>query len=320
MKSMRLILNTSPAMELAADGGMRRFRKELIRTGSYIKASTGQTFSVTTELIDGWVSTFREWVANGLKMPLPLGHDNAGKPEKNAGWLLSMWREGESLFGALDLVDEKLALTTDVSICVEPKFTDGHGHTYTNPITHVALCTNPVIPGLGAFETLSLSLDIRSTEMDVKTLAKLLGMAEDVSEELVLAEVTKLKTTPAVKDEAVISASQAKAVDPVIVQLMGENRQAKVSTLLSAGLITPAVNDIIAARYVEKQALTLSLSWGGDDGFDTLFEVLTKNKPVAIGEASGPQLLALANTKANGAINPVAADVNRRRELAGMDK
>ena len=58
--------------------------------------------------------------------------------------------------------------------------------------------------------------------------------------------------------------------------------------------------------------MTLSLSKNPDDGFDTLYEVLVKNKTVPTGETTDAQLLELANTRAKGTANPVKDEVDRR--------
>ena len=154
--------------------------------------------------------------------------------------------------------------------------------------------------------------------LDMKKVAKSLGVkADEVTDDMVVEAISAGKAKPADLPAVEIAASHA--VDPVIVSLMAENRKAKLATLVSAGLITPGINEIITKRYVEKTSLTLSLSKGGDDGFDCLFEVLTQNHPVELGETSGPQVLELANTRATTQANPVQADVARRRKEAGLD-
>jgi len=308
IKPIVLTLQTFPAI-LVLSNGMPRYRKELIKVGKYIKDSTKQGFEVTAEILDEWVMTFNRWIANGNKVPIPLGHDAIDEPDKNRGWLTRMYREDNTLFGELDLSDEKLALTTDVSVCIENGIVDGLGEIYKQLITHVALCTNPVIPGLANFERLSLSRGKEfslngDTKMDKKKLGVLLDI-DDPTDENITASIEKLK-------KPVIKLSHAKAVDPMIVKLMGEVRQGKVETLVSAGVISPAVKDIIVKKYVEAQALTLSLSQNPDDGFDTLFEVLVKNKPVPLGELTDAQTLELSNSRAKGPDNPMKADTDRR--------
>ena len=314
MDNFILTLSTFPSVQFADDKGMTRYRKELVKVGRYIKDSTKQAFEVTQNHLYHWVEQFNLWTKNGNRVPIPLGHAYVSNPEKNRGWVVGMHVEDNVLVGVLELSDEKLALTTDVSICVRSEFIDGKGVRYIQPITHVALCTDPVVSGLKGFEQLSLSLGEESM-LDFKKVGELLGIKEAPTEELVLSAITKLK------DIKPVELSQERttfAVDPTICQLMGENRQAKLSTLLSAGLITADVKTIIEKKFVETGALTLSLSKGADDGFNTLFEVLMANKPVALGEVTKEQLLELSNTRAQNNVSPVTADVNRRRELAGV--
>lgn len=309
-----LQLHTKPAASLAnqwTPSDFHPYRKELIKVGNYLKASTGQAFEVTIATLVHWAKTFHSWIAAGNKVGIPLGHEHANEPEKNAGWVTNMFVEGNSLFSTMELLDPTLALTTDVSIFVPAEFTDGKGHRYVQPIQHVALTTSPVIPGLGKFTELSLSKG--DNTMDPKVLAKLLGMTEASTEEQLTAEITKLKT-PVVPATTIAASLPVVTVDPLLAKVVGENRSGKLTTLLNAGLITPAVKDLIDKRYVESTALTLSLSKGGDDGFDLLVEVLTHNKPGdLLLEKSGPQLLELANTRAQQPTNP---DMQRRREAA----
>jgi len=59
----------------------------------------------------------------------------------------------------VDLIGEgiKLAGTSDVSIYAPPEFKDSAGHAWKRPIMHVALCTDPAIPGLEGFIPLPAS-------------------------------------------------------------------------------------------------------------------------------------------------------------------
>lgn len=312
-ESLVLQLVTFPAVsmcdEVTMSEGLTRYRKELVKVGRYFKAKTGQAFEVTRDTIDHWIVTFNRWMANGNKVPVPLSHDKANESESNQGWVHKLWREDDTLVGLMELTNENLVLTTDVSICVQGQVIDGKGQKYLQPITHVALCTDPVIPGLEKFEKLSLSLG--DNEMDKKVLTKLLGIAEDASDELITNTINDLNKT--------IEASQnSTAVDPLLAKVVAENRTSKLSTLVNAGLITPAVKDMIDKRYVESGALTLSLCKGGDDGFDLLVEVLTHNvSNDLLDEKSGVQILELANAQRTKP-NAIQLDVQRRRIAAGM--
>jgi len=305
-----LQLETFPAVSVS-DGitlskGLTHYRKELVKVGRYFKAKTGQAFEVTRDTIDHWVVTFNRWTANGNHVPIPLSHDRAHEPEANRGWVHKLWREDDTLVGLLELNDENLALTTDVSICVQGEIIDGKGQKYLQPITHVALCTDPVIPGLDKFWKLSLSKG--DSKMDRKVLAELLDIAEDAPDELIISTINGLKISA-------VNLSQ-NTVDPVLVRVVAERRGDKLNTLINAGILAPAQKDVIEAKYIKEDALTLSLSRGGEDGFDLLIKVLTENKPTAnlLTEQSGVQVLELANqqNKPSG----MATITNKKREAA----
>ncbi len=306
-KNMILQLQTFPACQ----AGLNRFRKELIKVGHYVKASTDQKFNITLQTLEHWVNEFNRWVTNGNKVPIPPGHDNANDPEKNQGWVESLFVEGNSLYGILELLNPRLALVTDVSISVPAEVIDGKGNKYVNPIDHVALCVDPVIGGLEGFDKLSLSNGDLSMEF-LKKLAVALKLSKDTPTEEDVLLALEGKTKPAKEDVTVSS-------NP-LVKLVGENREIKLSGLLKAGRITPAIRDLIAEKYVKVEALTLELSSGKDDGaFDFLFNILASNTAVNLSEVSGLQTLELANP---GQKQPNAMEkvVTAKRKAAGLEK
>ncbi len=138
---------------------VRRILKELIKAGHYVKESDGLEFNVTPALLEHWAATFARMRANGLNVPVPSGHTHDGAA--NRGWVWHLFRAGDSLYGVVDLVGDgiPMAATNDVSIYAVPDFTDGHGNRYQWPILHVALCTDPVVPGLGGFLPIAAALD-----------------------------------------------------------------------------------------------------------------------------------------------------------------
>ena len=320
MQNMTLQLATAPAVkefDKTTTPHMYRYRKELIKVGNYVKDSADLAFSVTRKTLEHWRDTFQQWRLNGNKVPIPLGHAAADSPEKNVGWVVGMQLDGDSLYGIMELIDPTLALTTDVSIFVPAQQVDGRGQRFVQPIVHVALCTNPVIPGLKGFEQLSLSLSQGDMKMTLKeTLCKSLGVKADLSDDAIMLALEAVKQKTPVKEKKL---SQGGVSDP-LVKLVAENRGIKVSALVTAGLLTPAAKTAIEEQYMKPEALTLSLSGGWDDGFDFLVKVLSENKPVGLGEKTGAQLLELANTRARDETNPVTADVDRRREAAGLNK
>lgn len=332
-KNYTFSLTNSPAGIKKGSKKLTRYTKELIKVGKYVKDSVGLAFEVTQDTLVHWRDTFKCWIENGLKVPIPLGHAAADDPEKNQGWVREMFIEGDALMGVLELADPKLALTTDVSIYVPCEFVDGHGNEYVQPITHVALCTNPVIPGLKDFEKLSLSLGDKQMDkkMDKKKLAKMLaplaGLKNEFLGKLYLALASE--EMPGLADDADDAAIEAwiaktKAVtfsrtDPasdVLVRLVAENRTIKIDGLVKAGLITPAGKKAIEGQYTESKTLALTLATGANDGFDFLMQILAENKTVALGEKSAQQLLELSNRRAQGEQNPISRDIEKRRAAA----
>lgn len=304
-----LQLRTAPASELGlSEKGLTRFKKELIRIGDYVKDSTQQKFSVVKETLAHWVNTFDLWLANGNKVSIPLGHGTAGDADDNQGWVTSLSVEGNSLYGVMELKDPALALTSDVSIYVPVEAVDGKGIRYKVPITHVALCTDPVIPGLESFEKLELSYGDSNMEF-MKTIYKALGLSGDkATEDGAVAAIDALIP----KEE-----KPAKDLGP-LARLLSDNRALKLSGLLKAGLVTPALKEVIEAKYIKPEVCALELSQEkSNDAFDFLFDVLSKNTPVELGEQTPGQSLELANSQTDKA-NPVQADIKKRREAAGL--
>lgn len=160
-----LALTSTPALAInpqADSQGIpsRRFRKELIRTGQFCKQSEGVEFQVNQQTLEHWAATFSQMQSHGVKVPVPSGHDKAGDPDANNGWVHEMFVEGDRLVGILELIGDealKLAGTSDVSIFTKPEYADSLDNEYKWPILHVALCTDPVIPGLGDFVPIAAS-------------------------------------------------------------------------------------------------------------------------------------------------------------------
>jgi len=305
MNKMVLQLATMPA----CSAGLIGFRKEVLKVGHYVKESTNQAFDITVEFLDSLVATFDRWIAGGNKCPVPLGHERVHLPEFNRGWVKSLFREDNSLYGILELSDPELALTTDVSVCVEGEVTDGKGIKYENVLTHIALTCEPVVGQLQNFMKLSLSNGETNMEFLTK-LATKLGIKNAEEEAILLALETKTK------DKVEASNSVETKIDP-LVKLVSENRAMKLSNLVKAGLITPAVKDVIAARYVEPKVLALSMQDKADDGFDLLQDILVQNRRVDLDETTGVQSLELSNPAA-AQPNAIQKDIARRRELVGL--
>jgi len=159
-----------PLESAPADNGQsipqRRFKKEVVRVGRYAKMSAGEDFQITRAHLDNWITQFGRMKANGVRVPIPDQHANHGSATRNMGWVDSLWIEGDTLWMACTIIGEdavNAVARSDVSLQSPPRLVDGKGNVYMQPIEHVALCTNPVVPGLGDFIPLSLSRAARTT-------------------------------------------------------------------------------------------------------------------------------------------------------------
>jgi len=342
----------------------QRFRKDVIRLGTYVKSSEGLTFEVSERTLENWVAQFNRMAAHGVRVPIPATHQDTsweasardGDPRNNMGWVDRLFIENDALMMDCTLFGEdaiQAASRSDVSINSPPVFMDGIGRTYMRPITHVAMVTDPVVPGLGEFVPLAASLNSqdRSPMMleFLKQLAGALGLdPAAISDETagtkaimdaIAALLEKLKQEPstvqasektepaaepaqggAVKKETVTreyAASLAGEPQRLLVRLATENRSMKLNALAAEGRITPAQRDKLVKDWATPEAVTLTLSAGRDgEDFERLLEVLRLAEPVVrMGEKTGPQTVALSDSrKSTQPENPVVANAEARAQ------
>ncbi len=136
-----------------------RFRKELIREGTWVHPTRNFRLSVTRDRMRRWVEKFRLMRERGIRVPVPFGHSY--DPKENAGFVEELVLDGNVLFAVLNIPRpedaQKLGQTVkDVSLSINPDFRDGQGRRYGEVIEHVALTTRPVVSGQGDFVPLSL--------------------------------------------------------------------------------------------------------------------------------------------------------------------
>ena len=316
------------SVAVKVDGIARqRFRKDLIRVGKFVKPSEGLEFEVTQDTLVHWASTFQEMKKNGVRVAVPNQHKNDGNACENMGYVEEMFIDGDSLIGIFEMIGEdaiKAAHRCDVSIGSPGELTDGEGRVYTRPIQHVALCTNPVVPGLGQFIPLAASLELQKGEGtmalldDVKKFAKSMGIDSEVTEKNAGEIFGKIKASMKEKADAakkveaslattkseVLQLSKDKPVefdasDPInvkVISLTKQNRAMRLGQLVEKAKITPAVQEKLSAQFASDKVIGLELSNGSDDGFDALIDALMSNDPVKLGEQTGTQVL-LDNTK-----------------------
>jgi hypothetical protein len=157
-----LAFSSAPAVATEPErmeGGQpaRLFRKELIQCGQWTHPATGQTIDITPDVLRHWQRQFIAMSAAGIQVPIPATH--TADPEANRGYLkgLELSKDGRHLFGIIDLIGEdaiKLAGRTDVSIFAED-VPGSNKEVYRFAIEHVAVVTDPVIPGLSGWQALA---------------------------------------------------------------------------------------------------------------------------------------------------------------------
>ncbi len=295
--------------------GIRKFRKELVRTGVYYKANTGKTFSINEALLDHWVMSFNTFMLTGLEVPVIPSHSEV---DKGLGYLTSVERVGGSLYGILELSGaeaEDLVRNNNVSIYSPAEYVDGFGNFYSRPLVHVALTPFPLIPGLGKFESLAASLLVNMEPiMDEKKLRELFGISEEVkSEELAVtieASLTDMRTKLAAKEEEVnvlkkanddqtLELSQIKQKqkpDSALLELAAENLELSLTGLVNNGNILPIVKTKLLDALVGKdnETLCLSIQNGTLPVVKSIVAALSENTAFNKEELSGAQDLELS--------------------------
>lgn len=320
----------SLTLATSVDAAKRRWRKQLIYTGSFIKkvGDKEEPFQVTENTLVHWKNTFDRMNVNGVQVPVPEEHSEL--PSKRRGTLVGLELSTNdkglpALFGIVEFNDEESERqfkNSNVSVYVPDKpFYDGFGNEYIRPIKHVALTDYPVINGLGNFSLVASFSDSEQTPekkvvtMDVKTLATKLGLdpeSPDVEKlvsdaiDAMIEEIKKTKEKPAVPDSGASTTTPAPAasastgtpakISPVMLSMVKDSRETKIDALLQGNQITSNVAKFLKDTYLSETALQgvgLALSNGveANDGFDNAIKSHSMNeKRVNTTAKTGAQL------------------------------
>ena len=274
------------------------------------------------------------------------------------GRVKSMYVEGDSLIMTCELIGEDAiaaAGRNDVSIHSPPEFTDGKGNKYQQPITHVALTPEPLVPGLGEFISIAASRRLEFRTMNLKGLAKLLGVEGDVDPASAEGKFTtaikklqsdlaaankKLGTVKASHDDEPNPKDKDKdkdkdkgkskdkepaplAVSLMVLSLARENRTLRLDKLLESGRIDKAAHAKLIETFATDGPLTLALSANTKDadGFDRVYDILKDNKPVSLGEHTGLQdtgTITMADGTKRNSEDVLVIDAERRAKAAAV--
>lgn len=348
---------------------VKRYKKAIAKAGMHVKMSEGVVFHVKQEHLGHWVVQFQRMRANGVGVPIPATHQppdwekkaRDGDPRDNMGWVDDLWVEGDTLWMACRLIGTDAIVAAhrgDVSINSPHRFTDGKGNLYVQPITHVCMCTDPVILGLGEFIPIAASMRAMKFQGEAAMLEFLqkLGAALGLDPAAMVDEATAQKMifdaiealmakvpkedegeagpgatppasndgAPPVRKETITrqfsagksAAATAVEVSPLLAKTVAENRKLKIDSLVTSAKITKAQADKLKSEWSATEAVTLTLSQGGDGSdFDRMIEILDMGAPlVRTGERTGAQSLALSDgSKGNqNQVPSLVADAERR--------
>lgn len=160
-----------------------KFTKEIVGPGVYQATKPGTNervkTTVTPQRIEHWVNTFTKMKEAGLKIPAPFKHrmdmlaltaeqaDLLTKQEQagsinNGGYWEELFVDSKTgkLCGVIDAPNKDVAdkIGTSVQECSLlslPTFEDGLGRKWEDGILHIALVTNPIVPGQENFQPLT---------------------------------------------------------------------------------------------------------------------------------------------------------------------
>jgi hypothetical protein len=350
------LVGSTPAAVLSEsqnpDGVKRaRFKKEIVRVGSYVHPTTGDAFDITPAMLKNFVKQFHQMQVNGVTVPFQRGHDIEDDTAKDAlGTVYDMDENGKSCFGYIEVIGAgaiEETLRNDVSIYSPPEWIDGKGNVYRAPVVHVALHPYPVLPDLGGWQTIAASLASKKDDapqkkerrqgteetMDLKALQKLaktLGIEDELTEdnaaEKIGAAVKALskkvgdlekKAEKATKALELAQTQKDEAekdaeIPEAVLELAVDARATKIEALVEAGKLKPACAEKIAQRFGEGDSLKLSLGAGRED-FKFWLGIIGENETRDMKEKTGPQVLALHGAGSPDALkdNPLIQSAER---------
>jgi hypothetical protein len=234
-----------------------RFEKELLRVGRWVHPARQFVLDVTRERLARWVECFRKMLSKGIRVPVPYGHSY--DPRDNAGFLSDMRVDGDRLIGVLDIPRaedaERLgSVAADVSVSVNPDFTDGQGERFGEVIEHVAITNYPIVTGQSNFvalESPGANSKIIRLEMDATG-------GDDAAD----AE-TESRAGAAADTNAPAGEGDNRVLLDRIAHLEEERLDREVDSLLLSGKISPAVSASVR-RLLSAGGEALQLSATGE--------------------------------------------------------
>ena len=257
----------------AAVSGLPAFYywKDALRVGRYAHPGGRSSLHVTRDKLDGYARTFAAMRANGVGVPILADH--APSAAATLGWIVAVRRDGDRLLELHQFLGETArdtGLRNFVSLGIDPDFVDGRGVRYGEAIVHSAVTPVPVVPGQDGF---------------VEAAAEELGGGR--------ATVTLSRVDPAdIADDDRQGNGVPAAASVLAMSLLADAAGARRDLAVARGGVDPATADAVLALLLDDTAapaVTLSRAAGGRPLAVAVFDALAANRPVPLGEATGPQ-------------------------------
>ncbi len=313
----------------------RRYKKDIIHTGHYEHPKEDWELDVTPNRMDKWIDTFHKMKANGVDVEIVRDHsDKAGDVAgytvdvfREGDTLYAI----PEMIGqdSIDLAER----VKNVSVLIDKNFIDGTGTHYGEAITHISIVQSPVVPGQEKFLPIAASrggstdripylyLGVKNMSDLLETLTELIGaddaLTDDTAGGLVethlkglaksnedltariktlTADIDKLKADVGNTDTGKDDAPKLPTMDEDSAEQAAENVQERLSLLVEAGKITPAVQEKLSAILVgepgKRNVMTLSIKSQPDKkSLSTkILNALRENDIVKLGEKTGHQI------------------------------
>ncbi len=253
--------------------------KDAIRTGTYAHPAGHYSLSVTREKLDGYARTFATMRANGVGVPILMDH--APTAAATLGWIVAVKRDGDRLLELHQFLGEQArdtGLRNHVSLGIDPDFVDGRGVRYGEAIVHSAVTPVPVVPGQDEYEP--------------ATPAELAGGGRATVALSLQSPAAPPRDPPCI--ETAPPAEEPAAEPPtsdavVMMSLAIDAAAARRDLAIARGGIDPATADALLALLTATPTIGLSRTASGRPLAAAVFDALSTNRPVPLGERTGPQ-------------------------------
>ena len=287
--------------------GLRAFYywKDAIRTGTYAHPAGRYSLSVTREKLDGYARAFAAMRANGVGVPILMDH--APTAAATLGWIVAVRRDGDRLLELHQFLGEAArdtGLRNHVSLGIDPDFVDGRGVRYGEAIVHSAVTPVPVVPGQAEFEAAS-DAELAGGGRAVVALSRVDGETGErptfnaqrptFNEEQAAATVEP-PTPVAAVERSELDVERWTFAPPAdaatTLSLLADAAAARRDLAVAGGGVDPATADALLALLTagpDGGPIGLSRTAAGRPLAVAVFDALAANRPVPLGERTGPQ-------------------------------